>query len=420
MADHPTDKKLAGALKTLLRGIPVGTVRDKFEANWHKIESQAAPAELRQLVSGLWKKLGPLPDKRTEPAREEIEKSVLLLRDNGFVESAGVLFGAWAAVIPLEVAAAARLAPTHASFGTWIKTAKVSKSEIERVLTSDQEQTYQTVGTDWLASNTKSAKIGDLIDKLLAQAPRLPHLRPSRRVLSELLDKDKQGKLLEMILRASDYDEPRQKAVAEAIQHSPVALKICAEALPNLINKEAVAQQAVKLTLAIFIDAVSTQPERRQLFTVALARLVTGILLSNRKTPGAETLLAGASELSTKLRVITRDPQLQTHTWIIENLEQRVQIQKELQITRDGLWHLASAFEKASSGFTAEDVLGTLAENLGLEPIGVVDKVALYDPICHQDTEGGLLPSEPMTVLERGWRNGETVAIRAKVRRAHV
>ena len=420
MADHPNDQKLAGALKTLLKGVSVGTVRDKFEANWRKIESTVSPEELKQLVGGLWKRLGPLPDKRTAPTREEVEKSILLLRDNGFVESAGLLFGAWAAALPLEVLEAARLAPTLASFDAWIKTAKVSKNEVERVLTGNQEQAYQTVGMDWLASTTKPAKLGDLIDKLLVRTSRLPHLRPSGRVLSALLDKDKQGMLLETILRAPDFDEPRRNAVAEAIQHSPAALGICAEALPNLINKEAVSQRAAELTLAIFTDAKNTDPERRRLFTVALARLVTGVLLSARKSAGAEVLLAGVAEFSAQLRVTTTDVRLQAHTWVIGNLEQRVQAQEKLHITRDGLWHLTSAFEKASSGFAAQDVLDTLAENLGLEPIGVVDKVVPYDPICHQDIEGGLLPGESAIVMDRGWQSGETVAIRAKVKRAYV
>jgi hypothetical protein len=417
MVNYPQDRKLAGALKTLVKGVTVGTKRDKLEKDWRKLEAQVISDEVKQVLVGLWKSLNPLKDRRTQPTAEEARQTVQLLRDRKFVESAAVLFIEWTHLIAKHAAEAARVAPTLRAFKAWIKTAKISKRELEEQLLSDLELAYRTVGADWLLANAKLEKLDGILIRLLAQEQRPSFLTSCGEALASVFGRDKRGALLVTLLRKPDLNESQLKAIAGAIRSGQTALKSAAEVLPELVSKEAIGTRARELTLEIFGQVMISEADQRQLLTVALARIVTGVLLLERRSPAAEDLLATVSDLMKQLRISTREPRLQARTWVVENLEQETpQARGGLQVTTDGIRQFASAFEKASQGFAAGEILATLAENLGLNPVGKVNESLTYDPIRHQDLEGGLLPGDQAMVNEAGWAYGDCVAIRAKVR----
>jgi hypothetical protein len=91
---------------------------------------------------------------------------------------------------------------------------------------------------------------------------------------------------------------------------------------------------------------------------------------------------------------------------------------REPEITYQGAKMLAIAVENANRGFPAKEILSCLCFNLGLIRFGnQIDKQIVYNPIEHEDIEGGILPGEPVVVLEPGWMYKTDVLIRAKVRR---
>ena len=82
-----------------------------------------------------------------------------------------------------------------------------------------------------------------------------------------------------------------------------------------------------------------------------------------------------------------------------------------------GARYVALAFEKAEHGFPVKEILAVTARYLGLSPIGKSGETVRYEPLRHEDIDGGLLPGESVVVLESGWSFNDEAVMRAKVRR---
>src|SRR5205085_193934 len=88
-----------------------------------------------------------------------------------------------------------------------------------------------------------------------------------------------------------------------------------------------------------------------------------------------------------------------------------------LHVTIEGARHVALALDKATQGFAASELLSVTARNVGLTPIGMDGEMLSYDPLRHEDLEGGLLPGDPVRIERIGWAYGRDVVLRAKVKR---
>src|SRR5271165_2756591 len=129
---NPLDRKLANALKVLIKGIPVGTKREKLERSWSETRDRMADDDVRGVLGALWKSVSPLPEKRTHPLSDEVCSIVQSLRDGGFLKSAELLFVAWApAISSLNLEQVLRVAPTATALKTWCKGSKIPKKEME-------------------------------------------------------------------------------------------------------------------------------------------------------------------------------------------------------------------------------------------------------------------------------------------------
>jgi hypothetical protein len=108
--------------------------------------------------------------------------------------------------------------------------------------------------------------------------------------------------------------------------------------------------------------------------------------------------------------------ELQSRTWIFESLqEERSPVDGGLQITFDGARRFAVAFDKARQGLSAADLLSTTAKNLGLTIINAKGEQVPYNPLEHEDSQGGIRPNELVLVLESGLKYQNAVVLRALV-----
>jgi hypothetical protein len=154
------------------------------------------------------------------------------------------------------------------------------------------------------------------------------------------------------------------------------------------------------------------------LLTAGLARLATGILIGEKRGTQGDSILAIILNASRQLRYGTHGQEAQQLTWVLEKLAQQDEKPTgKLHITDEGARHIAIAFQKADEGFAAKDILALTARNLGLTPLGSKDENVQFNPLQHEDTQGGLLPGDSVVILESGWLCGKTVVMRAKVRR---
>jgi hypothetical protein len=417
---NPLDRKLVNALKLLTKGSSVGTKREKLERSWSETRDRMADDDVCGVLDALWKRLSPLPEKRTHPLPDEVCSIVQYLRDGGFLKSAELLFVTWAPVInSLNLEQVLRIAPTATALKAWCKGSKILKKEMERQLLANVALAYENLGGDWLLANSKADKLMPLIDRLLARQPRPKFLPSWQEALTSIVKKDTRGVVLASILRSSSTTEDQISALAEAILSHKSALRTLAEVLPVLIAKEATARKAADLTARLFSDMAPIRPNEREFRTVIMARIGSGVLLLDPLECQAKATLDAMANTVRHLRLATYEPMLQSRTWVLQNLRQEtLNLEGGLQLTSEWIRHLASAFENAPHGFSATEVLTVMANNLGLTSVGTQGEVVSYDPIRHEDLDGGMLPGDPAFIEKTGLAHDDTIAIRAKVKKA--
>jgi hypothetical protein len=141
--------------------------------------------------------------------------------------------------------------------------------------------------------------------------------------------------------------------------------------------------------------------------------------MADRRGPQVDAALDVVRKAARQLRNLTKDETLQARTWTLENLRREDEPSDgRIHVTPEGARHLALAFEKAAQGFAVKDILTVTARNLGLSPIGKKAEAVSYNPLRHEDVDGGLVPGDAAVIEEGGWAVGQEALIRAKVKRA--
>jgi hypothetical protein len=150
-----------------------------------------------------------------------------------------------------------------------------------------------------------------------------------------------------------------------------------------------------------------------------LARLGTAILLAERHTPEGDTVLQFIRKTTNHLRSVTKGISNQSRIWVLDNLvvDER-QPDGKLCVNLQGARHIALAFEKIDQGFPPKEILSVTARHLGLTPIGRCDEIGSYDPLKHDDVEGGLVPGDSVSIFEPGLAFNNEAVLRAKVKKA--
>jgi hypothetical protein len=310
------------------------------------------------------------------------------------------------------------LAPDATSLEVWRKTAKVAAKVIEGRLLSDPVSTYATAGADWLLLHAKPEQMSPLLELFLGRKDRPKTLLPWADALVPALKKDKKGVLLERLLRHPCLDRGQCATIAEVVRLNRTLLKNTVENLPAILCQAVPPEQGSLFVEELFTPMPNTEGAEREFVTTVLARLGCGILLQDRRGPQAEAVLGLIAQAARRLRNLTKDEADQARTWVLENLRAGAEPSDgKAHVTIEGARHLALAFEKAAQGFAAKDILHAAARNLGLTPIGKKGEPASYNPLQHEDVEGGMLPGDNAVMEEPGWTLGQDIVVRARVKR---
>lgn len=342
------------------------------------------------------------------------------LRERGFIETAALFFEEWREALgELNVESALENAPDADCIETWRKVTKVPLLELESQLLAAPSATYATAGADWLMAHGKPEHLLPLLDLLLTKQVRPPCLLPWNEALAAALKKDKRGLLLGAALRGSWPTEDRITALAEVISSNRALLRATVDLLPALLAQKDAPTAAARFVGELFRTLLLEEGLEREFKTSALARLGSGILLADRRGTQTEAALGIIQSISGQLRNLTRGEALQAHTWLLVNLGHKEEpTDAKLRVSKEGARHVALAIEKATQGFSAKDILTVMARNLGLSLIGKPGEVVPYDPLRHEDLEGGLVPGVSVRVGEAGWAIEQETLIRAKVKPA--
>ncbi len=416
---NPFDRKLATVLKALSKGIKDAPAREKLGKDFYSIRSRVIDAKLGTILDDLFKSLSAPTDQRCKPGLVEAVEVVRTLCDRQFVSSAAFLFAAWHDIMATQpLNAILPLVPDAASFEVWRKVSAKSAKEIEQQLFAAPATTYSTAAADWLLLQAPHEKQLPLLDLFLTRQMRPKYLPTWSEALAFALQKDKRGALLPIVLCHPWQGEDRIAALAEVIRNNPALMKVTIDVLPQLLTVKEPPSSVMVLVRQLFVNVVTTTDTARQFATASLARLGTGILLHHDIGNCANKALNFIQQISHQLRGATRDTEIRSRTWVLESLqEETTPTEGQLHITLDGARRFAVAFEKATQGFPVTDILSMTARNLGLTPIGVTGETVNYDPLQHEDIDGGMIPRDSALIESQGWSHGQNVILRARVRK---
>lgn len=415
---NPLDRKLTSVLKTLLTGAAEGAKRDKANKDFRDLRSRVVDSDLGRILDQLFGSFS-APAGRAKPDVGEVFKIIMALRERGFVEAPAFLFFQWRDVMGGQTLDEVLLVvPDAASMEVWRKSAQITAKEIEGRLLSDPVSTYATAGADWLLLHAKPRQLSALLELFLNRKERPKTLLPWADALVPALKKDKKGVLLERLLRHPRLDRGQCATFAEVVRLNRTLLKNTVENLPAILCQVVPPEQGAPFVEELFTPMPNAQGAEREFVTAALARLGCGILLQDRRGPQAEAVLGFIAQAARRLRNLTKDEANQARTWVLENLLAGAEpMDGKAHVTIEGARHLALAFEKAAQGFAAKDILHATARNLGLTPIGKKGESASYNPLQHEDVEGGMLPGDNAVMEEPGWALGQDIVVRARVKR---
>jgi hypothetical protein len=414
---NPFDRKLATVLKALNKGVKDASAREKVSKDFQSIRSWVADASFGQILDDLFKSFSAAPQQRVKPEQAQVVTVIRTLCDREFVSSAAFLFAGWrdqVASLPLD--AVLPLVPDAAAFEAWRKASAQPAKDIEQRLLTDPTPTYLTAGADWLLLHVTPEKQLPLLDLFLSRKSRPKFLPSWAEAITLALKKNKKRGLLPFCLEHSWPSEDRLVTLAEVIRLDAGLMQDTVDVLPKILSAKEAPAGTMLFIRQLFADLIATTDGERLFATASLARLATGVLLANATSACANESLAFIKQTVLQLRGATRDSELQSQTWIFESLqEEKVPADGGLQITFDGARRFAVAYEKARQGLDAADLLSTTAKNLGLSIINSKGDQVPYNPLEHEDSQGGIRPSELVLVLETGLKYQNTVVLRALV-----
>ena len=413
------DHKLAKIFKATLKKPKDSLKVENTSGEFRKILSQVVNTDLHETLKEVFSQVSRPTE---QPADLEIKEALRLLRvllDQGFKETPAVLFLAWLdALKNLSLEQILPIAPTAICLGKWIKTAKASSQEIERQLLDQPDQAYASVGADWLLEHAKPQVSLLVVAKLLTRQPRPEYLLPWNEALAAAIKKDTRGELLAAILKQPSPSQEQILTLSEVVRSSQILFKAIGDLLPTILARKDSTTAVVRFVHCLFDDVIRAEGSDREFATALLARVGTGILLADRRTSNSDEVLALIRRVSRQLRNLTKGEAAQTKTWVFENVRVEDKLSDgKLFVNLQGARYVALAFEKVDQGFPAKEILSVTARYLGLSPIGKNGETVCYEPLQHEDVDGGLLPGEFVVVLESGWSFNEEAVMRANVRK---
>jgi hypothetical protein len=308
------------------------------------------------------------------------------------------------------------VAPNVSCFEKWGKSTKKTTQEIQDKLLSDPLKTYQTIGADWLFSYASPKTLGPIHELLLSQQIRPKYLLQWNEFLLTTIKKDKNGEFLESLILVAENSAKNMMALVEFIRTRHSVFKSVAETLALILTRKVHARAAAYFVRELFAPAFVCDSSQTEIASVLLARLGTTIVLTDCRSPEAKEVLEFVRKTARQLRSIIKGESNQSRIWILDNLlTEEHSSDSKLCINLQGARYIALAFEKIDQGFPPKDILSVTARHLGLTTIGKRDEVVPYDPLKHDDTEGGLVPDDLVLILETGLAFNNDAVLRAKV-----
>ena len=123
---------------------------------FHRILESVVNEDLRRTFETLFSKVVCQTNETIQPEMAEALRLLRTLLEHGFKETPSVVFLIWLdSFSALTLDEVLSVAPNPICFSRWLKKSKVLTQEIQRQLAERPDQTYATIGADWLLEHSK-------------------------------------------------------------------------------------------------------------------------------------------------------------------------------------------------------------------------------------------------------------------------
>lgn len=268
---------------------------------------------------------------------------------------------------------------------------------------------------DWLVEKAPAKQLVPIVPMLFTECQRRSSVKSMASLRSRLIERDKSGVIVKVILERIRSSELEPASLAAALNSSAVAtenfLLQCRKLLSSPLAEIAVV--ALKRWLA---DIELIDARQRTLVSAALVEFFAILLRKPKRKPSEES--AFSAILATQSRLCASPDSPTEGFWVaVRTSEVKAATETDFQISEDGARLLVESFSKLSdSQFSPVAVIETVALNLGLVPIAESGQRLAFDPAAHEDVDGGLLIGDSCEVAMAGWKFADAVLSKAKVK----
>jgi hypothetical protein len=409
------DSKISKALK-LLRKHPLEI--EKSEQTRRQLNDLLAKLRRPELTESLRWANEPTVNKAVQTDKASFLESSLAARNAGLPQSATVLLAAYfEAGGELDRENALRVSSNAESVELWRKKSTIPAKQFEQDLLGEMPGIYTTAGVEWLLEHGDIKKLRPLFLRLLRCDSRPNYLPNWQHTLTDVLLNDGKGTRLEAILRSADSSD-LGKPLANVVIQTDVVVPVLDQLARLAARREPIPGIAILIDEIARLSFDADGAERERL-SAALTRLVGGVALLNENSSQAEGVLSQIERSNRKLKTAVSSSDFTSKIWLASRYPENQEVPSgKPQLTIEGALNIATAFRKAAEGFGTVEILAFTAKNLGMTPFGTVGESVVFNPFQHEDVAGGLLRGDQATIAESGWKLGNDIAMRAKVKGA--
>jgi hypothetical protein len=407
------DSKISKLLKLLRKQTQdIG----KSEHARRQLDDLLAKTRKSELTESLRWALVPAANKSSGTEKTVFQESSVVARNAGLPQTAAVILAAFfEAGGELDKESALRVSSNAEAFELWRKKCTMPMKQLEHDLLVELPGIYATAGIEWLLEHGDVKKLGPLFLRLLRCDPRPNYLPSWHHTLTEMLLMDAKGVWLEAVLRvveSSDLGKPLAKVVIQ-----PKVIVLALDQLARLAAKrESIPGIAILIDEIIRLTFEADRAEREWL-SAALTRLVGGVVLLKENSSQADAILSQIESANRRLKTTISSSDTTNKIWLVTRYPDNQDTPSgKPQLSIEGALNIALAFRKAAEGFGTLEILTFTAKNLGMTPFGAVGEKVTFNPFQHEDAAGGLLRGDAATIAEHGWKLGNDIAMRAKVK----
>ncbi len=358
----------------------------------------------------------PAAIKTVEMDKATLLESSVAARNAGLLQTAAVLFAAYFEVGgELDKENALRVSSNAEALELWRKKSTTPAKQFEHDLRGELPAIYATAGVEWLLEHGDVKKLCPLFLRLLRCDARPDYLPNWQHTLTDALLNDGKGTRLEAILRSCDSSDLGKSLAKVAIQTHVIVPVL--DRLTRLAARRETISGIPILIDEIIRLAFDADGSEREWLSAALTRFVGGVALLNENSSQAEAVLSQIERANWKLQTVVSSSDSTSKIWSATRFPNNQELPSgNPQLTIEGALNIATAFRKAAEGFGTVEILTFTAKNLGMSPFGTVGESVVFNPFQHEAVAGGLLRGDQATIIGYGWKLGNDIVMKAKVK----